>query len=522
MAMQDDALIFLFLLPLTLLIIIHVASRLRHALTPEAACARLAAAVLSAILNKLPSRALLRQAAEVHVVVTDRSAAHRLLVGGAAATGAFSDRPPSVVPSAVLSRRRHYNINSAPYGPLWRAMRRNLTSELFHPSRLRLYAPARHRALSDLRCASSSSSAGGGVVLAAESLRAAMFGLMSTMCFGSCIDASLVKAMADAQDDLVQCFLGLRVFATLPAITGLIFRHRWRKLVELRQQQEEMYLPLIDARRRDRRANRSHDGEPPAYVDTLVDLRVPDEHAIGGGGSDRRMKRRRKLTDGELVGLCSEFVGAGTEPAAAALQWIMANLAKRPGVQRALREEIDAAVDADAGEVGDEVVARLQYLNAVIMEGLRLHPTVPMVFRQVMAGDHVVVDGRRLPAGTAVLFPLDILAQDKTAWADPLEFRPERFMTGGEGEGVSLVAAAGSAGEMRMMPFGRMCPGMGVAVLHLGYFVANLVREFEWTEADGDHAVDLRPHVGFFTVMQRPLRARLVRRRRQANPLGWD
>ncbi|KAF8669938.1 hypothetical protein HU200_051120 [Digitaria exilis] len=364
-----------------------------------------------------------------------------------------------------------------------------------------------------------------------------MFGLMSTMCFGSCIDASLVKAMADAQDDLVQCFLGLRVFATLPAITGLIFRHRWRKLVELRQQQEEMYLPLIDARRRDRRANRSHDGEPPAYVDTLVDLRVPDEHAIGGGGSDRRMKRRRKLTDGELVGLCSEFVGAGTEPAAAALQWIMANLAKRPGVQRALREEIDAAVDADAGEVGDEVVARLQYLNAVIMEGLRLHPTVPMVFRQVrleretadvliinkvMAGDHVVVDGRRLPAGTAVLFPLDILAQDKTAWADPLEFRPERFMTGGEGEGVSLVAAAGSAGEMRMMPFGRMCPGMGVAVLHLGYFVANLVREFEWTEADGDHAVDLRPHVGFFTVMQRPLRARLVRRRRQANPLGWD
>nr|CAB3482114.1 unnamed protein product [Digitaria exilis] len=448
-----------------------------------------------------------------HVVVTDRSAAHRLHVGGAAA-GAFSDRPPSVVPSAVLSRRRHYNINSAPYGPLWRAMRRNLTSELFHPSRLRLYAPARHRALGDLvadldRQRSASSAAGGGVVPAAESLRAAMFGLMSTMCFGGGVDSELVKAMADAQDDLVQCFLGLRVFATLPAITGLIFRHRWRKLVDLRQQQEEMYLPLIDARRRDRRPDRSRDGEPPAYVDTLVDLRVPDEHAIGDGrSSDRRMKRRRKLNDGELVGLCSEFVGAGTEPAAAVLQWIMANLVKRP-------DEIDAAVDADAGEVGDEVVARLQYLNAVIMEGLRLHPTVPMVFRQVMAGDHVVVDGRRLPAGTAVLFPLDILAQDKTAWADPLELRPERFMTGGEGEGVSLVAAAGSAGEMRMMPF-------GTGRLHLAYFVANLVREFEWMEADGDHAVDLRPHVGFFTVMQRPLRARLVRRRRQANPLGWD
>ena len=60
---------------------------------------------------------------------------------------------------------------------------------------------------------------------------------------------------------------------------------------------------------------------------------------------------------------------------------------------------------------------------------------------------------------------------------------------------------------------------MGVSVLHLGYFVANLVREFEWAEAEGDHAVDLRPHVGFFTVMKRPLRARLTpRRRREADP----
>jgi len=71
-----------------------------------------------------------------------------------------------------------------------------------------------------------------------------------------------------------------------------------------------------------------------------------------------------------------------------------------------------------------------------------------------MADDHVVLDGRRLPAGTAVHFPLARLARDKAAWADPREFRPERFLAGGEGEGVSLVAAAGSAGEIRMMPFG--------------------------------------------------------------------
>ena len=140
-----------------------------------------------------------------------------------------------------------------------------------------------------------------------------------------------------------------------------------------------MYLPLIDGR------CDSRHGEPPVYVDTLVDLRVPDEHAAAGSGSGKRRKQRRqrRLTDGELVGLCSEFLGAGTEPAAAALQWIMANLVKRPDVQRMLQKEIDAAVGADAEEVGEEVLGRLEYLNAVIMEGLRLHPTVPMVLRKV-------------------------------------------------------------------------------------------------------------------------------------------
>ena len=118
----------------------------------------------------------------------------------------------------MLSRRRYYNINSAPYGPLWRAVRHNLTSEIFHPSLLSRYGPARRRALGDLvadldrqRRASGS----GGVVLAAESMREAMFGLLAAMCFGGGVDAGLVRAIADAQDDLVQCFLGLRIFAML-------------------------------------------------------------------------------------------------------------------------------------------------------------------------------------------------------------------------------------------------------------------------------------------------------------------
>ncbi|VAH50937.1 unnamed protein product [Triticum turgidum subsp. durum] len=147
------------------------------------------------------------------------------------------------------------------------------------------------------------------------------------------------------------------------------------------------------------------------------------------------------------------------------------------------------------------------------MEVLRLYPTATLVFRQVSEQDDIIHDGQRIPTGTNVLFPLKSLAQDKATWVNPDEFKPERFLADKGGESISLVAAAGSGGEIRMIPFDagrRVCPGMAVAMLHMGYFTANLVREFEWREAKGELAVDLRPHFGFFTVMKHPLRAHLA------------
>ncbi|KAI4963723.1 hypothetical protein ZWY2020_010614 [Hordeum vulgare] len=126
-----------------------------------------------------------------------------------------------------------------------------------------------------------------------------------------------------------------------------------------------------------------------------------------------------------------------------------------------------------------------------------------------MEEDNVVHDGERIPAGTKVYFPLAAIARDTTAWDDnPDEFKPQRFLACKCKEDASQ----GTDGTIKMMPFGggrRMCPGRGVAMLHLSYFVANLVREFRWREGEGELAVDLEPHVEFFTVMKRPLRAHL-------------
>ena len=78
----------------------------------------------------------------------------------------------------------------------------------------------------------------------------------------------------------------------------------------------------------------------------------------------------------------------------------------------------------------------------------------------------------------------------------------------------SMVDMTGSTG-IRMMPFGvgrRICAGLNIAVLHLLYLVANMVREFEWKEAAG-HEVDLAEKLEFMVVMKKELRPRLVPRK---------
>ncbi|GAY42411.1 hypothetical protein CUMW_066630 [Citrus unshiu] len=73
---------------------------------------------------------------------------------------------------------------------------------------------------------------------------------------------------------------------------------------------------------------------------------------------------------------------------------------------------------------------------------------------------------------------------DPKVWEDPMGFKPERFLNDHDQD----FDITGSR-EIKMMPFGagrRICPGFGLAMLHLEYFVANLVWNFKWKAVDGD------------------------------------
>eukprot|EP00262_Sarcandra_glabra_P007227 TRINITY_DN198_c0_g2_i1.p1 TRINITY_DN198_c0_g2~~TRINITY_DN198_c0_g2_i1.p1 ORF type:complete len:510 (+),score=49.95 TRINITY_DN198_c0_g2_i1:130-1659(+) len=428
------------------------------------------------------------------IFVTTHALAHKALIQNGAA---FADRPAALEAGRIINSNQH-SISSAAYGPLWRLLRRNLISEILHPSRIKSYAPGRDWVLKLLIDKLKSQSETGESLCIVENFRYAMFCLLLLMCFGEKLEENVIRDIETAQRRLLLNFNRFQIFALLPKIGKILYRKRWNELLEIRRKQEEVTVPLIRARRADQK-NRDFQF---AYVDGLLDLNLPEE-----GG--------RKLNEEEIVTICSEFINAGTDTTSTSLQWIMANLVKHQEIQSKLFEEVDGVVK-EGEEIKEEDLQQMPYLKAVILEALRRHPPGHFVLPHAVT-EEVSLEEYVIPKGATINFMVSEMGWDGKVWKDPLDFKPERFLDGGDGVDVDITGSR----EIKMMPFGagrRICPGLGLAMLHLEYFVANLVREFEWMVMDGEE-VDLSEKIEFTVVMKNPLRAR-IRPRKKIAKLG--
>ncbi|KAM0047897.1 putative cytochrome P450 [Helianthus debilis subsp. tardiflorus] len=415
-----------------------------------------------------------------NIFVGSHSLAHQLLVQKGAV---FSDRPKSVITRTIAT---------SSYGSTWWLFRRNLASEVMHPARIRSYSWARKWVLQVLieRLLERQESEGIKVV---DHFQYAMFCLLVFMCFGEKCDENKINEIVKIQRNLLLNFASGRF-----------------SFEKSRSDRDEVIVPLIKSR------IELLTSEPQlgiernvAYVDTLVNLQLPEEDL--NNGNDGR------LTYMEMASMCSEFLNAGTDTSSTALQWIMANLVKHPSIQRKLYDEIVAVVGppplvpspgvALESVINEEDLQKMPYLKAVVLEGLRRHPPNHFVLpHRVMK--EVEVQGYTIPQGATINFMVAEMGLDPKVWDEPMEFKPERFLVN---DGVFDIS--GSKG-VKMMPFGagrRICPGSDLALLHLEYFVANLVWYFHWTVPDGYH-VDLSEKTEFTVVMKNPLRAHISSR----------
>ncbi|KAJ3690317.1 hypothetical protein LUZ61_019481 [Rhynchospora tenuis] len=443
----------------------------------------------------------LRFGSRLSIYISDRHLAHSALITHGAA---FASRPKQTTIHEIINVNYH-TISTATYGSLWRILRRNLAGEFLQPSRVKLLSSAR-KWTADLLKEELSKSGNSNDKPFIETFHLAMFSLLVYMCFGKRLDKGHVNAIKSTQLDAMLYFARkLGIFAFMPMLTKYLCQNRWNKALSLCNMQKELYKPLIESRRvlktkrgEDEKKTNADKFLKYCYVDTLLDIRLPDE-----GG--------RLLSDDELVALCGEFFTAGTDTTSTALQWIMAELVKNQEVQSKLWHEIQLVLaNSNSEEINEEMLEKMPYLKAVVMEALRRHPPAHFLLDHAVTHE-CTLGGYTIPQHAWVKFSAADIGMNEEIWKNPTEFKPERFLEGGEGEGVDITGTK----EIKMMPFGagrRICPGLGIALLHLEYIVANMVKEFEWRGIEGQE-VDLAEKLEFTVVMKKPLRAQLIPRK---------
>nr|GFA13026.1 cytochrome P450 89A2-like [Tanacetum cinerariifolium] len=214
------------------------------------------------------------------------------------------------------------NISTSSYGPTWRLLRRNLASEIMHPYRIKSYSWARKWVLCNLidKLHEQRHEAVG--IKMVDHFQYAMFSLLVLMCFGEKFDEGRINEIAKAQRDMLLVSGRFRVLAMYPRLGKILFRNRWKEFEKLSGDKERLLIPIIKSRVE----SDTSDKEIVAYVDTLVNLQLPEDEGNNGNGE--------KLTGKEMVSMCSEFLNAGTDTTTNALQWIMANILKHPHIQR--------------------------------------------------------------------------------------------------------------------------------------------------------------------------------------------
>lgn len=217
-------------------------------------------------------------------------------------------------------------------------------------------------------------------------------------------------------------------------------------------------------------------------------------------------------TDDLLQATLITHMIAGRDTISTTLPWVFYNLAKNPHVVSRIRNELAPLVSRKGTFIASttmtfepEEVKALVYLQATLMESLRLYPPIPIERKAVAASD-VMPSGHEVCAQDIIIVSLYSMGRMEDLWgADCKEYKPERWLLK---DGVMLRHVP----SHKFLAFNsgpRLCLGKDIAITQMKTVVASVMWSFDM-EVFGDQGIE--PKLSCLLQMKNGLKLKVQKR----------
>lgn len=195
-------------------------------------------------------------------------------------------------------------------------------------------------------------------------------------------------------------------------------------------------------------------------------------------------KSKDSIVEAAMNQLLTMYV-AGFHTTSVALAWLFYCVARYPGVQQQLRDEISNVCHEH--NLVWERLPELTYVDQVIKESLRLYPAAWELFARRSLAE-TELGGYHIPAGTLTLITPIVTHRDPRFFPHPDEFDPTRFAPDRESEIPPFA----------YLPFGlgaHNCIGKSLALMQMKLLLVHVLQRFELCLKRPDRVIRMVPRV---------------------------
>ncbi|KAI3836695.1 hypothetical protein MKW92_005273 [Papaver armeniacum] len=365
----------------------------------------------------------------------------------------------------------------SPYGHYWRELRKIMNREVLSHSRIEslhhVWASEINTSVKELYQTWGEKSNGGGPVL--HDMTRWVCDLTLNMSVKMAVGKRYNFRDASEDDEAARCQYALREFFrlvglfipsdALPFLGWLDIGGYQKVMKKVAKDLDALMQGWLDEHKKERLlSGPNKKAAEKDFMDVMMNI-LDDENT-----------KLSDIYDADTINkaTCLTLILGGADTNMVSIVWVLSLLMNHPHELKKVHDELDIHVGRDR-QVEESDIKNLVYLQAVIKEEFRLYSGPLSGMRK--ATEDCVVAGYHVPKGTQLIINASKIHRDPRVWSDPLQFKPERFLT--ENVGIDVRGQ-----DYELLPFGagrRICPGTSFALQVLPLALARLIHGFEFS-----------------------------------------